>query len=130
MLKTVEAFISAYGRRSLDEVLACMAEGAGVMAYGTSLGEKRLGLNAVRAQLLADWADTTAGTMKITWHHEAGQGDMGWVAADLAFHFESSAGIEERTGRASFVLGKDSAGRWRIQHMHFSLPSDFAPGGH
>lgn len=123
MLETINSFLDAYGRRRLDDCLACVALGDGVMAYGTNQDERRVGRADIRAQLLRDWSQTKAGWLVMGWHHEVRHGDEGWVAADLEFRFEMNGELITTVGRATFVLICNEEGKWKIEHMHFSLPA-------
>ncbi|GGZ88190.1 nuclear transport factor 2 family protein [Novosphingobium arvoryzae] len=126
MFTTVKTLFQEYGRRSIDGCMACMAPGGQTMAYGTNANEKRLGSDEIREQFLLDWSQTSSATITPTWHHEVQHGDCGWVVADLRFDFEMLAGKQQAETRATFVLQRDGAGRWLIEHMHFSAPAELA----
>jgi ketosteroid isomerase-like protein len=128
MFNIVKSFLSAYERRSLSECLECMAEDGVVMAYGTNAEEKRIGASALREQLEQDWAQSRSSGMEIAWRRECLHGNFGWLAADLVFRFETDSGTDRLPGRASFALARNAAGKWRIEHMHFSLPANKAAG--
>ena len=128
MFQTIQSLVSAYERRSVEDCMACMATGPRVMAYGTNEDEKRMGAEAVRQQFLADWAQTSAASMAVTWRHEVQHGDIGWIAADLRLRFATPHGVEESAGRATFVMVRVPQGPWLIEHMHFSAPATLAAG--
>lgn len=126
MFNTVQSFIDAYAKRSLDECMACFASSPNIMAYGTNADEKRLGMAAIRDQLALDWGQLSSASMTVTWHHEVQHGDSGLVAADVQLQFFGPSGADQASIRATFVLTREGQGKWLIEHMHFSVPADLA----
>lgn len=120
MLHTINRFVETYGRRSLDECLACFKQSDQTVAFGTAADEKRIGLAAIRAQLERDWSQSTAASLDMTWHKAVTQGETGWVAAEFAFRFKTSGEDGAMPVRATFVLEQDAGGNWVIALMHFS----------
>lgn len=117
----IKAFFAAYSRRDVEGCMACFDSGPDVFAYGSGPGEKRSGREAIRQQLLADWAQTKEARLSDTWHDVHREGAVSWIASDVAVHVMSAEGAQDLSARATFVL-RQRAGGWRIVQMHFSLP--------
>ncbi len=117
----IKAFFAAYSRRDVEGCMACFDSGSDVFAYGSGPGEKRSGREAIRQQLLADWAQTKAARLADTWHDVQRDAAISWIASDVAVHVVGADGAQDLEARATFVL-RQRAGGWRIVQMHFSLP--------
>ena len=63
----IKAFFVAYTRRDIEACMACFDSGPEVFAFGSGPGEKRSGSEAIRQQLLADWAQTKEARLADTW---------------------------------------------------------------
>ncbi len=130
MLQTINRFLDTYTRRSLDDCLACFKQSDETVVFGTLADEKRIGINAIRAQLERDWEQSLDTTLEMTWHKAVSHGGTGWVAAEFLFRFKTASGDGAVPVRASFVLEQDASGiTWLIAHMHFSVPDGSTEDG-
>jgi hypothetical protein len=117
----IKAFFVAYTRRDIEACMACFDSGPEIFAFGSGPGEKRSGSEAIRQQLLADWAQTKEARLADTWLEVHRDAAVSWVASDVAVHVVTAEGAQDLAARATFVLRR-RASRWRIVQMHFSLP--------
>lgn len=121
MIETVQRYLSAYERRSMEDCLECFVQSPALMAFGTAKGERLLGIDDVRAQILKDWEQTTSARLSMHWWCQSSSDDFGWLAADLEFEIETSVEKVVQPARATFVLVKSAENRWLIEHAHFSV---------
>lgn len=114
-------FTSAYEKRDLAACLACFADTGPLVAFGTGVDEKRVGLAEIKAQFERDWSQSDEAAVDITWTSASVVGSFAWVAADCRLRFRAAGEAGLLPGRASFVL-EDRAGTWLIRHLHISVP--------
>lgn len=122
ILERIELLTRAYETRDARAFLDAFARTEAVMAYGTGIDEKRLGPEAVREQIVRDWAQSEAAAMRVGWTQVTVQGDVAWVAADLELAFTVAGERGGAPGRATFVLVREVEG-WKIEHFHCSAPA-------
>ena len=121
MIETVQRYLSAYERRSMEDCLECFVHSPALMAFGTAKGERLLGIDEVRAQIVKDWEQTTSARLSMRWWCQSISHDFGWLAADLEFEIETSVEKVVLPARATFVLVRSAENRWLIEHAHFSV---------
>lgn len=120
--EVVDRFFAAYSNRNLEACLVCFSSNSDVFAYGSAIGEKRIGLDAIRQQLEQDWAQSQETQLKVGWQKVDEAGVVSWIAADVVGSTKIS-GVETLIkARATFVLRQEGTA-WKIVQMHFSIPT-------
>lgn len=117
----------SYIRRDIKRLLSCFAPDDDVVMYGTGADEKRIGLNAIRAQAERDWAQTDAAAFIFSDPAISGAGNIAWVYADMNFAVEAGGQKMSFPGRFTGVFEKRN-GKWLVVQAHFSLPAAQAEG--
>jgi ketosteroid isomerase-like protein len=118
----IEAFMAAYAARDLDGVMSSFSSRDDVMMYGTGADEKRIGADALEAQVQRDWAQSDAASMTSDWMHVSGSGNVAWAAVDGSFDVTVEGQEMHIPARMTIVLEKEK-GRWMIVQAHFSMPA-------
>lgn len=129
MLNTVRRFFEAYAHRSMDECLGFFKQSEQTVVFGTAVDERRIGMGAMRAQLVRDWAQSDAASLEMTWHTAVQHGETGWVAAEFIFRFKTQNEEGLLPVRGTFVLERDANSNWVIAHMHLSTPDGNTEAG-
>jgi ketosteroid isomerase-like protein len=117
----------SYVRRDIKRLLARFVPDDDVLMYGTGADEKRIGLNAIRAQAERDWAQTDAAAFVFQTPTISGAGNVAWAYADLSFEVEAGGQKIAFPGRFTGVFEKRN-GVWLVVQAHFSLPAAQAEG--
>lgn len=118
----LDDWADSYVRRDISRLLAAIAPDDDVVMYGTGPDEKRIGLNAIRAQAERDWAQTDAAAFSMQEPIIGSCGPVAWAAADMAFEVEVGGERMAFPGRFTGVF-EQRAGRWLVVQAHFSLPA-------
>jgi len=118
----LHAWTQAYADRNLDALMSYVSDDPAVMMYGTGADEKRVGRTAIEEQVKRDWAQSDAISLEMTWSSVGASGDVGWVAADAAFHATVGDQSMDMPARGTWVLKKED-GKWKIIQAHFSFPA-------
>ena len=117
----VDRFFAAYSARRLDICMDCFSPRGDVFAYGSSIGEKRIGLEAIRSQLRQDWAQSEETQLQVAWRQVDHAAAISWIAADVVGSTKVSGSKLAIEARATFVLRQEGEA-WKIVQMHFSIP--------
>lgn len=118
----IDRFFAGYSSRQLEACMDCFSSSGDVFAYGSAIGEKRIGLDAIRLQLEQDWAQSQETYLKVIWRKVDEAGAVSWIAADVAGNTKISGNQLAIEARATFVLRREFS-HWKIVQMHFSVPS-------
>ena len=123
----LDDWADSYIRRDIKHLLSCMAPDNDVLMYGTGADEKRIGLNAIRAQAERDWAQTDASAFVLQQPMISSSGSVAWASADLSFEAEAQGQKMAFPGRFTGVF-ENRNGKWLVVQVHFSLPAAQAEG--
>jgi ketosteroid isomerase-like protein len=118
----VDRFFAAYSARRLDICMDCFSQRGDVFAYGSAVGEKRIGLEAICLQLQQDWAQSEETQLQVAWRKVDHAAPISWIAADIVGSTKVSGSKLSIEARATFVLRQESQA-WKIVQMHFSIPT-------
>ena len=121
VMSTLRKLIEGYESRDMDSVLSCHAPDPDLVAIGTGVDEKSLGLNEVRAHLERDLAQSEAISIELGWSRVSAAGSVAWVAGDAIIHVKVKGQEISFPGRLTAVL-EQRKGRWFIMQRHFSMP--------
>jgi ketosteroid isomerase-like protein len=121
VLEAARAFMGAYERGDIDEVMRHIAPDEDVVMIGTGADEKRIGPTAARRQVERDHEQAEKIALRMRDPLVSARGDVAWLTADVAF--EGTAGGEAFTleGRMTGVF-EQRDGRWLMANSHFSAP--------
>jgi uncharacterized protein (TIGR02246 family) len=119
---TIAAFTDAYLDRDLDALMACFLPDDDVVMYGTGADEKRVGLEAMKAQALRDWEQSDSVSMDFSAPAVSAAGAVAWASMEGSFKVRAGGQEFGIPARLSLVL-ENRDGRWLIAHSHFSTPA-------
>ena len=122
VMSTLRKLFEGYESRDMDSVLSCHAPDPDLVAIGTGVDEKSLGLNEVRVHLERDLAQSEAVSIELGWSRVSAAGSVAWVAGDAIIHAKVSGQEISFPGRFTAVL-EQRKGRWFIMQRHFSMPA-------
>lgn len=114
--------MDSYQQQDMDALLACFAPDGDVVMYGTGADEKRIGLDAIRAQAQRDWDQTEAIAMAFDWMSISAAGPVAWAAMDGRFEIRAGGQAMSMPARLTLVLEKRGA-EWLVAQAHFSTPA-------
>ncbi len=129
VIHCVATFGTAYNRRDPATILALFAPDADVVFLGTGADERRVGPDAVRAQLERDFAQSDEASFAWSWQTVSQAGMVAWITAEghvsatieghhLSFPLRLTGVLERR------------ATDWLFVQMHLSVPATSEPEGH
>ena len=121
VMSTLRKLFEGYESRDMDSVLSCHTPDPDLVAIGTGVDEKSLGLNEVRAHLERDLAQSEAISIELGWSRVSIADSVSWVAGDAIIHAKVSGQVISFPGRFTAVL-EQRKGRWFIMQRHFSVP--------
>jgi len=122
VMSTLRKLIEGYESRDMDSVLSCHAPDPDLVAIGTGVDEKSLGLNEVRAHLERDLAQSEAISIELGWSRVSAAGSVAWVAGDAIIHARVKGKEISLPVRFTAVLEQRND-RWLLMHFHDSMPS-------
>jgi ketosteroid isomerase-like protein len=120
VMDVMNKMTDAYTKRDTSAFLSYIDPAANVVMFGTGADEKRVGIDQIKAQLIRDWSQSTAATMKYTWTLFGSSGNVAWVAADVAFHVEAGDQKMDMPARVTYVFEKHGE-KWLLEQAHFSF---------
>jgi len=127
VMKSLEGFFKAYAGRDMKGVLEHLVPDDDLTVIGTGEDEKRIGLEAVKAQIERDWEQAEDISVELGRHSVSGGGpsskeeNVAWVAADCFYHARVGGQKVEMPCRMTAVLEKRK-GKWLIAQSHLSMP--------
>ena len=122
VMSIMNRLFEAYMSRDMDSALSCHTPDPDLVAIGTGVDEKSLGLNEVRGHLERDLAQSEAVSIELGWSRVSAAGSVAWVAGDAIIHAKVSGQEISFPGRFTAVL-EQRKGRWFIMQRHFSMPA-------
>ena len=122
VMSTMKRFIDGYENRDIDSIISCYAPDPDLVAIGTGVDERSLGLNEVRTRLERDMAQSEILSIELGWRSLSAAGSVAWVACDAIIHGKSGGQEINFPGRFTAVL-EQREGKWLIMQRHFSTPS-------
>lgn len=122
VMSIMNRLFEAYMSRDMDSVLSCHTPDPDLVAIGTGVDEKSLGLDEVRTYLERDFAQSEAISMEVGWSQVSAAGSVAWVAGDAIIHIRVGGQEISFPGRFTAVL-EQREGRWFIMQRHFSVPN-------
>ena len=122
VMSIMNRLFEAYMSRDMDSALSCHTPDPDLVAIGTGVDEKSLGLDEVRTHLERDLAQSEAISIELGWTSVSAAGSVAWVAGDGIIHVKVSGQEISFPGRFTAVL-EQRQGRWLIVQRHFSVPN-------
>jgi len=117
----VARLISSLSRTDAQATIALFAPDADVLAVGTGADEARVGLEAIRALVERDVAQSESRSIRLQWQNVSAAGPVAWVAAEAVGHATGGGGEVELPLRITAVLERRD-GTWLVQQLHVSTP--------
>jgi uncharacterized protein (TIGR02246 family) len=121
VMAVLDKFAESYARGDLESAMSLIAPDADVVIYGTGADEKRVGLEAIRAQFERDWSQIEEPGLEYKWISISAAGNVAWVAIDAVFKAKIDGKNMKFSSRVTKVLEK-RGDKWLIVQGHFSFP--------
>ena len=122
VMDVIGRFAEAYAARDMDATLAVFTPDSDVVAIGTGVDERCVGLDEFRQVVERDWSQSEAASIEIGWHSVSAAGSVAWVAADAIIQAMVEGQELRLPIRFTAVLVKHGDS-WLLAQQHVSMPS-------
>jgi ketosteroid isomerase-like protein len=121
VIETIQAYATAYQKKDLTTLSAIFSPD--ISGFGSGPDEIITNHRDFIRQIRRDITQATILSVEFSERKIFGDGRVAWATSKCAITFTADGTKKETLNGRSTIVLQDTGSRWRIEQMHFSMPS-------